>query len=76
MKQLEVDLNLLKLNIKQLKDFRKFMDLSFTKDETEEEVNKTKLLKQSFEITISYLIFTRSMIRKSLRERNEDGSFK
>lgn len=64
MKQLEIDLDLLELNIKQLTELRKFMDDSFTQDETEEEEFKTKLLKQSFEITISYLVFTRSMIKK------------
>ena len=69
MKQLEVDLDQLELTIKQLKDLREFMDASFTKDETEEEVYKSKLLKQSFDITISYLVFTQSMIKKFQQEK-------
>lgn len=72
MKQLEIDLDLLELNIKQLTELRKFMEDSFTKDQTEEEEFKTKLLKQSFEITISYLVFTRSMIKKFQQEKTNE----
>lgn len=71
MKQLKVDLDLLELNIKQLTELRKFMDDSFTQDETEEEEFKTKLLKQSFEITIAYLVHTQSMIKKFQQEENK-----
>ena len=69
MKHLKVDLDQLKLNIKQLTELRKFMDNSFIQDETEEEEFKSKLLKQSFEITISYLVFTQSMIKKFQEEK-------
>ena len=71
MKQLEVDLDQLELTIKQLKELREFMDVSFTKDETEEEEFKSKLLKQSFEITISYLVFTQSMINEFQKEKDK-----
>ena len=47
------------------------MDDSFTQDETEEEEFKTKLLKQSFEITISYLVFTQSMINEFQKEKDK-----
>lgn len=68
MKQLEIDLDLLELNIKQLTELKKFMEDSFTQDETEEKEFKSKLLKQSFEITISYLIHMHSMIKKFQEE--------
>lgn len=71
MKQLEVDLDQLELTIKQLTELWKFMDASFTQDQTEDEVYKSKLLKQSFEITISYLVFTQSMIKKFQQEENK-----
>ena len=71
MKQLEIDLDQLELNIKQLTELRKFMDDSFTKDETEDEEFKTKLLKQSFEITIAYLVHTQIMIKKFQEEENK-----
>ena len=68
MKQLEVDLDQLKLTIKQLKDLRRFMDESFTQDKTEKEEFKSKLVKQSFELTIAYLVHTQSMIKKFQKE--------
>ena len=68
MKHLEVDLDQLKLTIKQLKDLRRFMDESFTQDKTEEEEFKSKLVKQSFELTIAYLVHTQSMIKKFQKE--------
>ena len=71
MKQLEVDLDQLELTIKQLTELKKFMDASFTQDQTEDEVYKSKLLKQSFEITISYLVFTQSMIKEFQKEENK-----
>lgn len=71
MKQLEVDLDQLELTIKQLTELKKFMDASFIKDQTEDEVYKSKLLKQSFEITIAYLVHTQSMIKKFQQEDNK-----
>jgi hypothetical protein len=71
MKQLEVDLDQLKLTIKQLKDLRRFMDESFTQDKTEKEEFKSKLVKQSFELTIAYLVHTQSMIKKFQEEKNK-----
>jgi len=69
MKKLEVDLDQLELTIEQLTELRKFMDASFTQDQTEDEVYKSKLLKQPFDITISYLIHTQSMIKKFQMEK-------
>lgn len=68
MKQLEVDLDQLKLTIKQLTELWKFMDNSFIQNETEEEEFKSKLVKQSFELTIAYLVHTQSMIKKFQKE--------